>query len=124
MQSQLSSRNDKLERMCSERDQLNTDKAELMARLSEGSPVELEQLKAAVGSQIEKAKQFWRVRCEQMLDPDELIEAKENEIASLSAKLAASHTWDSQAAAVESVQHDAGIKVARQDIVNAAHNHS
>ena len=70
-----------------------------MARLSEGSPVELERLKVAVGIQTVKAKQFWRLRCEQMLDPNELIEAKENKIASLRAKLAASHTWDSQAAA-------------------------
>ena len=56
LQSQLSFRNEELERLCSERDQLNTDKAELTARLSERSPVELERLRAAVRNQTEKAK--------------------------------------------------------------------
>ena len=114
LQLQLSSRNDELERVCSERDQLNTDKAELTARLSEGSPVEFKRLKAAVRSQTEKAKRFWRLRCEQMLAHDELIEAKESEIASLRAQLAASRMRDSQAA-VE--HHDAGNEVAQGDNV-------
>ena len=46
----------------------------------------------ALSSQTEKAKRFWRLRCEQMLAHDELIEAKENEIVSLHAQLAASRT--------------------------------
>ena len=98
--------------MCSKRDQLNTNKAELTARLSEGSPVEFERLKAAVRSQTEKAKRFWRLRCDQMLAHDELIETKESEIASLCTQLVASQTQDSQAAAEH---HDAGNKVALQN---------
>ena len=115
LQSQLSSRNDELERVSSECDQLNTNKAELTARLSEGSPVELERLRAAVRSQTEKAKRFWRLRCEQMLEHDELIESKESEIASLRAQLVASRL---RPVAVEPVQHDAGNEVAQQDVVN------
>ena len=92
LQSQLSFRNEELERLCSERDQLNTDKAELTARLSEGSLVELERLRAAVRNQTEKAKRFWRMRCEQILEHDELIESKESEIALLRAQLAASRS--------------------------------
>ena len=114
LQSQLSSRNDELERVCSERDQLNTDKAELTARLSEGSPVELERLRASVRSQTEKAKRFWRLRCEQMLEHDELIESKESEIASLRAQLVASR---SRPVTVEPVQHDSGNEDAQQDVV-------
>ena len=49
-------------------------------------------LSVALSSQTEKAKRFWRLRCEQMLAHDELIEAKENEIVSLHAQLAASRT--------------------------------
>jgi len=45
-------------------------------------------IKAEVHSQTAKAKRFWRIRCEQMLESDELIEAKELEIASLRAQLA------------------------------------
>ena len=92
LQSQLSTRNDELERVCDERDQLKTDKAELRSRLSEGSLEEIEQLREALSSQTEKAKRFWRLRCEQMLTHDELIEAKEDEIALLHAQLVASRT--------------------------------
>ena len=115
LQSQLSSRNDELERVRSKRDQLNTNEVELTARLSEGSPVELERLKAAVRSQTEKAKRFWRLRCEQLLKHDELIELEESEIASLRAQLVASC---SQPTAVESEQHDAGNEAAQQDVMN------
>ena len=44
-------------------------------------------MKAKVHSQIAKAKRFWRMRCEQMLENDDLVEAKELEIASLWAQL-------------------------------------
>ena len=43
----------------------------------------------ALSSQTEKAKRFWRLRCEHMLAHDQLIKAKENEIVSLHAQLAA-----------------------------------
>ena len=112
LQSQFSSRNDELGRVCSERDQLNTDKAELTLRLLEGSPVELERLRVAIRTQTEKAKRFWRLRCEQILEQDELIESKESEIASLRAQSCL------RPVAVEPVQHDAGNEVAQQDVVN------
>ena len=48
-----------------------------------------QQLQATLQSQTEKAKGFWRMRCEPMLANDELMEAKEIEIASLHAQLAA-----------------------------------
>ena len=85
LKSQLSARNDELESVCNECDQLKTHQAELKSRLEEVSLEEIEQLKAALNSQTEKAKRFWRLRCEQMLAHDELIEAKEGEIISLRA---------------------------------------
>ena len=112
LQSKLSTRNDELERVCNERDQLKNDKAELKAR-SEGSLEEIERLKAALSSQTEKAKRFWRLRCEQMLAHDKLIEAKEGEIASLHARLAALRTQNSRAA-----DSHLTVETAQQDSVN------
>ena len=65
----------------------------------------------ALSSQTEKAKRFWRLRCEQMLAHDVLIEAKENEIVSLQAQLAASRTpkarsTDSRATVFETAWQD------------------
>ena len=65
----------------------------------------------ALSSQTEKAKQFWRLRCEQMLAHDELIEAKEDEIVSLHAQIAASRTpkarsTDSRATVFETARQD------------------
>ena len=68
-------------------------------------------LSVALSSQTEKAKRFWSLRCEQMLVHDELIEAKENEIVSLHAQLAASRTpkarfTDSHATVFETAWQD------------------
>lgn len=104
VQSQLSTRNDELERVCNERDVLKSNKAELEVRLAE-----VERLTAALSKQTEKAKRFWRLRCEQMLTHDEAMQAKEIEIASLHAQLAAARTHEGRSmgltASVETV-HD------------------
>ena len=65
----------------------------------------------ALNSQTEKAKRFWRLRCEQMLTHNELMETKESEIALLHAQLAAARTpvegsIDSCDTVVETAQHD------------------
>jgi len=76
-----------------ERDKLKSEIADLEESLSAVSPEEVEQLRAEVRTQTAKAKRFWMMRCEQMLEKDELMEAKELEIASLRAQLAAARTY-------------------------------
>jgi len=70
----------------------------LQATLSAISLEEIERLKLELQSQTAKAKRFWRMRCEQMLESDELVEAKELEIASLRAQLAAIRTHEEKGA--------------------------
>ena len=71
---------------CREHDQLREENSELQAR---ASLEEIERLTAALNSQTDNAKRFWRLRCEQIQTHDELMEEKESEIALLHAQLAA-----------------------------------
>ena len=48
---------------------------------------EVASLKASVQAEKLKAKRFWRLRCEQMLREEDLLQAKETEIAELREQL-------------------------------------
>ena len=92
LQSLLESKCNELESIRVEQGELESEVDELQATLSAISLAEIERLKLEVQSQTAKAKRFWRMRCEQMLESDELIEAKELEIAYLQAQLAVIRT--------------------------------
>lgn len=51
---------------------LKSSIAELESWLSDMSPEEVKQLTAALNKQTEKVKQFWKLRCEQMLAHNEI----------------------------------------------------
>ena len=109
LQSLLESKGNELERVRVKRGELESEVAELQATLPAILLEKVEQLKVEVQSQTAKAKRFWRMKSEQMLENDELLEAKELKITSLQAQLAAIRTCG---------ENEASSNVALTEITN------